>query len=102
MLKSIRKIVIRWILIIGFLAVLFTVPRRYLEWRYGSKIHQPVSAPSKDVAIVFGAGLRRDGFPSNVLADRVRVASELMHRGKYQSSWYLGQSDCHTMTNQLQ
>jgi vancomycin permeability regulator SanA len=82
MFKSTRKIVTRWILVIGFLAVLFTLPRRYLEWRYSSKIHQAVSAPSKDVAIVFGAGLRRDGYPSNVLADRVRVASELYAQGK--------------------
>jgi SanA protein len=82
MFKSTRKIVIRWILIIGVLTVLFTTPRRYLEWRYGSKIHQPISAPTKGVAIVFGAGLRRDGYPSNVLADRVRVASALYTQGK--------------------
>lgn len=82
MVKFNRKWLIRWILILGFIALIFTIPRKYLEWRYGSKIHQLNSAPASGTAIVFGAGLRRDGFPSNVLADRVRVASELYHQGK--------------------
>ena len=34
------------------------------------------------VAIVFGAGLRRDGTPSDVLRDRLSVAAELWRTGK--------------------
>jgi SanA protein len=82
MFKSARKIILRWIIFIGFTILLLTIPRKYLEWRYGSKIHQSGSAPSKGIAIVFGAGLRRDGLPSNVLADRVRVAADLYRQGK--------------------
>jgi SanA protein len=82
MLKSTRKTILRWFIITGIIVLLLTIPRKYLEWRYGSKIHQSSTAPSKGIAIVFGAGLRRDGLPSNVLADRVRVASELYRQGK--------------------
>ncbi len=39
-------------------------------------------APSLKVAIVFGAGLQRDGRPTAVLRDRVSAASELYFSGK--------------------
>lgn len=39
-------------------------------------------APARPVAIVFGAGLRRDGYPSDVLRDRLRVGVELYQQGK--------------------
>jgi len=51
-------------------------------WRYSPQIFLPEFAPSRWLAIVLGAGLRRDGRPSNVLADRVSVAVELYHQGK--------------------
>ena len=38
--------------------------------------------PNSPVAIVFGAGLRRDGAPTPVLRDRVTVAADLYFRGK--------------------
>jgi SanA protein len=39
-------------------------------------------APQTRVAIVFGAGLYRDGRPTPVLQDRVKVASDLYFQGK--------------------
>jgi SanA protein len=39
-------------------------------------------SPARPVAIVFGAGLRRDGTPTTVLRDRVETAVELYKRGK--------------------
>lgn len=39
-------------------------------------------ATPTDVAIIFGAGLKRDGTPSDVLMDRLRVAAELYRLGK--------------------
>jgi SanA protein len=42
------------------------------------------SAPSAPVAIVFGAGLWRDGTPTTVLRDRIATASELYFSGKVQ------------------
>jgi SanA protein len=81
MLRRVRKTILRWFLITGFMLVLIALPRKYLQWRYTPTIHQPDSPPLKAVAIVFGAGLRQDGLPSNVLEDRVRVASELYQQG---------------------
>lgn len=40
------------------------------------------SAPARRVAIVFGAGLWRDGRPTPVLHDRVAVAAQLYRAGK--------------------
>jgi vancomycin permeability regulator SanA len=38
--------------------------------------------PPARVAVVFGAGLRRDGRPSRILADRVRGAARLYQEGR--------------------
>lgn len=60
------------------LVVMFgLLPRKLIEWHYAPKIFSPETAPSGGTAIVFGAGLRRDGSPTAVLADRVIVASQL-------------------------
>ena len=39
-------------------------------------------APVADTAIIFGAGLRRDGTPTPVLRDRVKAGVELFNAGK--------------------
>ena len=68
-----------------------------MTWRYANQIYLPQFAPSRWLAIVFGAGLRRDGKPTSVLADRVIVAANLYHEGviskmlmsgSAQNSWY--------------
>jgi SanA protein len=65
-----------------FILVLVLLPWKISTWRYARLIFIPKFAPSRWLAIVFGAGLRRDGSPSSVLADRVFVAVELYHQGK--------------------
>ncbi len=47
-----------------------------------SLIYQVSKAPTAQVAIVFGAGLNRDGSPSPVLRDRVMTAASLYFAGK--------------------
>jgi len=48
-------------------------------------IYQNVAdAPRQPIAIVFGAGLRADGTPSDVLRDRLRVAVDLYKADKVQ------------------
>ncbi|MEW5827487.1 MAG: hypothetical protein AB1846_01255, partial [Chloroflexota bacterium] len=42
-----------------------------------SRTHALEDAPAERVAIVFGAGLWRDGSPTPVLRDRVATAAEL-------------------------
>jgi vancomycin permeability regulator SanA len=66
------------ILVVGSLLALchWAVGRYYAE-----AIYPVSSAPARPVAIVFGAGLRRDGTPTTVLADRVRAAVDLYRRG---------------------
>src|SRR5690606_28331728 len=38
-------------------------------------------ADARPVALVLGAGLRRDGYPSMLLARRLDIAADLYHRG---------------------
>ncbi|MFZ5920669.1 MAG: SanA/YdcF family protein [Chloroflexota bacterium] len=47
-----------------------------------SRTHALEDAPAERVAIVFGAGLWRDGSPTPVLRDRVATAAELYFSGK--------------------
>ena len=47
-----------------------------------NKIHLAEDAPSERVAIIFGAGLRRDGRPTAVLRDRVETGAQLYFNGK--------------------
>jgi len=47
-----------------------------------NKIHQKEDAPGERLAIVFGAGLRRDGTPTPILRDRVETAADLYFSGK--------------------
>jgi vancomycin permeability regulator SanA len=58
--------------------------------RYGARIIATADAPNRTTAIVFGAGLRRDGTPTLVLADRVTAAARLYHQGSVQSLFLSG------------
>lgn len=82
-----------WIvLLFGVVAGALLLPRLTLIRRYTEKIYSPTGAPSRSTAIVFGAGLRRDGTPTLVLADRVAIAAELYHLGSVQSLLLSGSS----------
>jgi vancomycin permeability regulator SanA len=56
------------------ITALTTLPRNY-------SIQE---APAMPAAVVFGAGLWRDGTPTNVLRDRIDTAAELYFSGKVQ------------------
>jgi vancomycin permeability regulator SanA len=63
--------------------VLLTAPVVYVVVATSSYRYDDLSAiPPVQVAIVFGAGLRRDGQPSPMLADRVRAATQLYQLGR--------------------
>jgi SanA protein len=76
----------KWILgsltVAGLLAV---APSGYTALRYSGEIRPADQVPGARVAIVFGAGLRRNGQASPVLYDRVATAAELYRRGKVQT-----------------
>lgn len=71
-------------LLLGAITALLALwmPTWYIERRFASSIHPLESAPAAEVAIVFGAGLRRDGRPTAVLHDRVMAAVQLFLGGK--------------------
>jgi SanA protein len=58
------------------------VPRWITLLHARGKTYPVETAPARDVAVVFGAGLRRDGSPTPVLRDRVQTAAELYFSGK--------------------
>jgi SanA protein len=70
------------ILFASLLLALLLLPR-LISGVYTSKlIHSAEQTPQKPVAIVFGAGLRRDGHPTPVLRDRVATAADLYFKDK--------------------
>ncbi|MDO9121269.1 MAG: ElyC/SanA/YdcF family protein, partial [Anaerolineaceae bacterium] len=68
-------------MIIAFVAA-FGLPRLLTEILSIGKIKTVDSSITTRVAIVFGAGLQRDGTPSPVLQDRVKSAVQLYQAGK--------------------
>jgi SanA protein len=59
-----------------------SIPRLITGVYASSRIYQANESPSERVAIVFGAGLRRDGTPTAILRDRVETAANLYSNGK--------------------
>lgn len=71
------------ILIATSLLVLI-LPRLFTAVYSWTRIYSPDTAPTERVAIVFGAGLTRDGYPTAILRDRVETAAQLYFAGKVQ------------------
>jgi SanA protein len=63
-------------------AAVLVVPRTYAALRYQGHVQPGPDASGAPVAIVFGAGLKRDGTPTLILADRMAAAAELYRAGK--------------------
>jgi SanA protein len=73
----------RIILILIFLIPAgFAIPRLVTAWYSRRLVYTIEAAPARGVAIVFGAGLWRDGSPTPVLYDRVATAAKLYFAGK--------------------
>ncbi len=69
---------------------LFFLPRAMTTALAGPHLFAVDEAPPRRVAIVFGAGLHRDGRPTLILRDRVRTAAELYFAGKVQVLLFSG------------
>lgn len=70
-----------WLLAaVGMAALL--LPRLATAIHGWLRTYSVAEAPARPAAIVFGAGLWRDGTPSPVLRDRVNAAAELYFAGK--------------------
>ena len=68
--------------LVVLLLLIGTLPRVFTRSYTGSRIYEPGNTPTKKVAIVFGAGLYRNGSPTPVLRDRVATATDLYQVGK--------------------
>lgn len=64
--------------------LIFVAARIAAEQIAQPQIFTKENAPASPVAIVFGAGLNRDGSPSRILHDRVQTAVDLYFSGKVQ------------------
>jgi SanA protein len=61
---------------------LLFIPRVITAFHTWFRHYEEENVPHREVAIVFGAGLRRDGSPTAVLRDRVATAADLYRDGK--------------------
>lgn len=94
MFARVLRFLVKTTLIVG--VVLGTIgfgPRVFSDIRYRGVIHTREAAPSAEVAIVFGAGLRRDGRASLVLRDRVDTAAALYFAERVDWLLFSGHSD---------
>ncbi len=64
--------------------IIFGLSRLILVLTTFKSIYKVDDAPAAPIAVVFGAGLQRDGTPSPVLRDRVETAAALYFAGKVQ------------------
>lgn len=69
-----------WTLIL--LVVVFGIPRLVTALVSSGKVFTAAEVPASRAAVVFGAGLQRDGTPSPVLKDLVAAAVQLYNLGK--------------------
>jgi SanA protein len=84
-MKSIKftRIILRYIGYLALGSMLITgCTRVFTEVFARPRIYTIKNAPKKRAAVVFGAGLRRDGTPTPVLQDRIAVAAQLYFDGK--------------------
>lgn len=81
--KGCTLAVLRWAVLLGIILIGASVALRWwTDYRYKRLVYAAESAPSRRVAIVFGAGIWPDGRLSNILADRVYTAAQLYKQGK--------------------
>lgn len=81
LLKFLRRLTM---VFFAFGLLAFFLPRLITTVAAWTKIYQVENAPSKRVAIVFGAGLTRSGHPTPILRDRVETGVQLYFAGKAQ------------------
>ncbi len=81
MVLSCKKVITWLVLAISLGIVLLAILVPVAMTRFGhARIQAPNEVPA-GVVIIFGAGLKRNGEPSDVLADRLRIGADLYRRG---------------------
>ena len=83
MFKRLTKFLLRLTLTLSLLGLFGLLLPRFILLLYSKpRIFSAAAVPPRRVAIVFGAGLWRDGTPTPVLRDRVQTAANLYFDGK--------------------
>jgi SanA protein len=73
----------RTFLLAGLLSLLgLLLPRLFTSLNAWNKVFSVADVPADRVAVIFGAGLRRDGTPTAILRDRVETGTQLYFNGK--------------------
>jgi len=80
--------ILLWLLLAGILVL--TLPRLVTGLYAHPRAYGADDVPVRRVAIVFGAGLWRDGSPTPVLRDRVEMAARLYFAGKVERLLFSG------------
>jgi SanA protein len=83
MLKRMFHWILGHLLHMGGLALAIILLPRLITGAYAAnRMYEQPDAPTERVAIIFGAGLRRDGTPTAMLRDRVLTGAELYFNGQ--------------------
>lgn len=83
MFKRIVKMFLKILFVLAVLGLLILIISRLVTGVYARpKTYTAADVPARRVAIVFGAGLWRDGTATPVLHDRVQTAANLYFAGK--------------------
>ena len=83
MIRRLLRFLSRFLLVLAGLGILALVLPRLITGLYSrSRLIAPDQLDNQRVAIVFGAGLWRDGTPTPVLRDRVATAADLYFSGR--------------------
>lgn len=83
--KHLRAFLGRLILAVGLLSALGLLLARLITALHAAaRVFTVAEAPLEGVAIIFGAGLRRDGTATAILRDRIQTAADLYNAGKVQ------------------
>ena len=82
-LKRILKMFLKILFILAVIGFLILITSRLVTGLYARpRIYSAQDVPNRRVAIVFGAGLLRNGIATPVLQDRVQTAANLYFSGK--------------------
>lgn len=82
-----------WVLAVALAPLLAATPFAWLTLSTDSRRTTAERAEPRPVALVLGAGLRRDGRPGLLLARRLEVAADLYHRGTVDAVLVSGADD---------
>ncbi len=83
MFKRTAKMILNILIVLVVLGVVILTLSRLVTGVYArTKTYSGTDVPARRVAIVFGAGLWRNGTATPVLQDRVKTAANLFFSGK--------------------